>query len=78
MTNKDIFNYVSFKEELEHIINHYIEQGLPATVLLPIVVDAVSSMDSFSKTEIKTAIQEVEKENKAEHNSDDESVGLTD
>ena len=35
MTNKDIFNFASFKTELENLINHYIENGLPATFILP-------------------------------------------
>ena len=62
MTNKDIYNYISFKEELEQLINRYIGKGLPATIILPIVADAYNSINAVSGEEVKTAFAEVEKE----------------
>ena len=62
MTTRDIYNYVSFKEELEHLINTYIEKGIPATIILPIIADAYNSINAASKEEVKSAVAEVEKE----------------
>lgn len=62
MTNRDIFNYVSFKEELEHLINRYIQKELPATIILPVIIEAYNSVNASSREEIKTAIAEVEAE----------------
>lgn len=62
MTNRDIFNYVSFKTEFEQLINRYIEQGLSATILLPIVMDAYTSMNAVSRKEIEEAIKEIKAE----------------
>lgn len=61
MTNTDIKNYVTFRSELENLINHYIgELDLPATFLRPIVADALISIDKVSADEIKCAFEQDE------------------
>lgn len=62
MTTRDIYNYVQFKKELEHLINDYIEKGIPATIILPIMIEAYNSVDVASKEEIKNAFAEIETE----------------
>lgn len=62
MTTRDIYNYVQFKKELEHLINDYIEKGIPATIILPIMIEAYNSVDAASKEEIKNAFAEIEVE----------------
>lgn len=88
MTNRDIINYVSFRTDLEQLINRYIADGLPATFILPIAIEAVNSIDSASKTEIENAKAEIQAEKNVEYSEEnraicedvetDESVGLTD
>lgn len=59
MTNKDIFNYVTFRVELEQLLNHYVEIGLPATILKPVLDEALRAIINASTNEIENAKAEI-------------------
>ena len=62
MTNKDIFNYITFRTELERLLNHYVEMGLSATILKPVLEEALNAVNSASMREIEDAKAEIEAE----------------
>lgn len=84
MTNKDIFNYITFRTKLEQLLNDYVSEGLPATILKPVLDEALTAIINASAEEIENAKAEIAaeklcEESKENANTDDEeSVGLTD
>lgn len=61
MTNKDILDYLRLKEELQELINKYVQNGIPATVQLAIFEQAIGALNDYSQRETAKANEEEKK-----------------
>ena len=72
MTHRDIINYVTFKSNLEQLINEYIAKDLPATFIVPVIEDAYRSLVVASNKEIEDSQAETQLQNLVDENKEKE------
>ena len=74
MTNKDILNYITFRTELEQLLNKYVGSGLPAIIIRPVLEEALNAIIKASSEEIENAKAEVAVQDLVDEHKDKEEA----
>jgi len=78
MLQKEILTYEAFRNDLQSLINKYIELGIPAVIQIPVFNEALGALTKYSEQEIVDANTFMEKAKQSSESFDESKADVFD